>query len=108
MRGFTGFRTPGGTAREQLAVQMEQAEAKAIREINKLIAMIDENNYRLWAELTWPGESIQKCTWDEIRSTAHKAIWLGKYALLSELECTCKPDGDLCRVCRAWARVVAN
>lgn len=107
MRGFTGFRTPGGTAREQIAVQMEQEETNAMRECSKLADLIGDNNYRLWAELTWPGISIQQCTWQDIYETIHKAIWLGKYALLSELECTCKPDGDLCRVCRAWARVVA-
>jgi hypothetical protein len=107
MRGHTGFRTPGGTAREQIQVQVETAHVPALREARKLIAMIGEDNYRLWSEITWPGESINLCTWDEIYQQVHEAIWLGKYALLSELECTCKPDGDLCKDCRAWARVVA-
>ncbi len=114
MRGFTGFRTPGGTAREQIAAQQEQvaaqqqqAKAEAMRECSKLADLIGINNYRLWLELTWPNNAQDDCTWQEIYETVHTAIWLGKYQLLSELECTCKPDGDLCKVCRAQARLMA-
>lgn len=102
-------RSQHGSRMSALQGVLEQEDftrMKAERECSKLVDLIGENNYRLWAEITWPGISIQKCTWSEILETAHEAIWLGKYALLSELECTCK-DGDLCKVCRAWARVVA-
>jgi len=95
------------SARQEIREQEEQAESKAMRECSKLADLIGDNNYLLWGEMAWPGLSIHRCTWDEIYQKVHEAIWLGKYALLSELECTCKPDGDLCRVCQAQARLKA-
>lgn len=73
--------------------------------VQRRLADLLGDDYELWAEITWPGESIDGQSWMQIFDTCQWALD-HQDAVNQTLECTCNPaGGDACPVCKANARI---
>ncbi len=71
--------------------------------------LIGKENSHIWAEMTWPGDTINALTYQQAAQGFISALDLGKDALLDMLECTCREDRPICcEPCRAAARIRAR
>lgn len=110
----SGWNQRGGSIRDDIRHTREQleraypdslywrTEANVVQQ--KLADYLGTENYRLWAEMTWPGASIDECSWQSIYDTSLEA-WNVKEHIFEMLECTCTPISQPCRVCQAMARL---
>ncbi len=81
----------------------------AVQKGLELGEVIGSDNAHIWAEMTWPGDSIDSLTYKQVAEGYIAAIELGKDALLDMLECTCREDRPMCcEPCRAAARIRAR
>jgi hypothetical protein len=109
----SGWNTRGGTWREHLRLERDLADVNneesaywqncAEAALLNLLAIIGEEDYTTWAEMVWPGETIDNHTYKAIYETARAAIEAAEKGG-DVLGCTCKPDGDTCPACRAYLR----
>ena len=110
----SGWNTRGGTWREHLRLERDLADVKneesaywcncAEGALLNLLAIIGEDDYTTWAELVWPGESIDNHTYKNIYETTRAAIEAVEKGT-DILGCTCKPDDVMaCASCRAYLR----
>jgi hypothetical protein len=105
-----GWNARGGTVADDLAIILEtgpdspQWRYRAEAELRMVSSLLGDD-YHLWAEMTWPGNTINRKTWREIYNACHAALSAGIEALDQMLTCTCLPDRDACPVCKAHARM---
>lgn len=80
----------------------EQQAQAAQRRLSEALG----DDYPTWAEMTWPGESIDNETWAQIHASVQWALDHPE-AISQQLECTCNPAGigAPCPVCQANARI---
>lgn len=112
----SGWNTRGGTDKSrfrQLMRDQEEArelsdpdsprwESRARSMMDILMEKIGQDDYDLWCEMTFPGESIQALTWQQIHETFRNYHD-------EDLICSCSPaSGMACRVCMAYARLHNN
>lgn len=104
----SGWNTRGGTAREHLELEERLGishpdssywQHKAEEECEEVAENLGED-YEVWAEMTWPFDSIRLYTYRQIYETAHYSL----DHLEEQMTCTCNPI-DMCKVCQAQARV---
>ena len=76
------------------------------RAVQSRLAELLGDDFRLWAEIIWPGEGINSQSWKQIHDTCQWALD-HQEATNQTLECTCNPAGigAPCPVCRANARI---
>lgn len=80
-------------------------EGKAKEKLQEIADRIGTDNYKLWAEIVWPGDSIDCESWKEIYQTACDYIGIND-GIYQMLECTCRPDSvSACAVCQATQRL---
>ena len=91
--------------RDMINPESNHWEAQAQQAQRRLAELLGPDDYRLWAEITWPGETIDGRSWQQIFDTCQFALD-HKDAMYQTLECTCNPAGigARCSVCQAHAR----
>lgn len=113
----SGWNTRGGeTTRETMARLREEAEINnpdsqywanaanhKLQEINQALG----ESYDLWAEMTWPENSINEMTWKDIYETVSVSLSVSD-KIWMELECTCNGVTGPCKVCQAQGRLTAK
>jgi hypothetical protein len=114
----SGWNTRGGTPKEHLRNHMDYLEhQKQLKDPNSSywqtkaeithlrLEELLNSDFELWAEITWPDDTIEQQTYREIYERMDAALKL-KELIFQELECTCNGVIALCKVCRAseWVR----
>lgn len=110
-----GWNARGGTDSDHFQLAMEQSErnnpdSNYWRDLAQIgfddIKALLKDDYKLWAEMTWPRDEINTHNWKEIYTTLKQALNAGKDALLDSLECRCYGvAGQYCKVCEAQKRL---
>lgn len=103
-RSRSGWNQKGGTVRDDLEAARTFWESQARQKANTLKGWLGDD-YPLFEELIFPGETFDRMSWQQIASTVDNWIASGKSAVMDSLECTCRPDGDACPVCAARERM---
>ena len=81
----------------------------AMQEGLRLSNKIGAENAHIWAEMQWPGDTVNNFTFKEIALEFRGVLKLDEAILFGMLECTCKPDSVMCCApCRAAARIRAR
>lgn len=72
----SGWNQRGGSVQEHFRIAMrmqEDAQFRATRAQVRLADWLGRDIYRLWAEETWPGDTIEAWSWQEIYLKADAA-----------------------------------
>lgn len=73
----------------------------------KLKEFLGSDAFELWAEMTWPNDTREEKTEEEIHETLVMTYYY-RSNLWIELECSCNGVTGPCKVCQAFGRIVAR
>lgn len=110
-RHYNGARSAGRMSLQEQMTKILRAvpdsdhwRAEADLEVYRLQQTLGDN-YALFAEIVWPGESIQSLSYMQIAETARNYLETAHQHRWDVLNCTCNGISEFCPVCQAAERL---